>query len=37
MPAKQRFLTLGLLCMAASTIQAEVIKGTMSVTGGEMH
>jgi hypothetical protein len=30
------YLALGLLIMATSTTKAEILKGTMAVTGGEM-
>ena len=37
MRAKQWYLALGLLVMTTAAVKAEIIKGTMSVTGAEMH
>jgi hypothetical protein len=36
MRAKPWFVALGLMVMTTSPVEAQVIKGTMSVTGAEM-
>jgi hypothetical protein len=36
MPGKQWYLALGFSLLAASSVQAEVIKGFMGVLGAEM-
>jgi hypothetical protein len=37
MRVKPWYLALGFLVMTAATVEAQIIKITMSVTGAEMH